>query len=183
MESLTILIPVCENPILIEAMLRKNAKLFSTYPLIVVNRVGGEPFKQLGERIKFFTQQTQWWIARRFGLEFVETKYVLNLDADTVIPLEYPEKAIEILESKPEVAAVALNYYPPYQLDHLGFGTSIWRTSQLKELYDWRMTPNSTTECECKYMWEKVKEKKMLVETLPFLAKQIKTREDLNAEG
>jgi hypothetical protein len=174
MLDLTILIPCAEKPELVEQSIQENEKLFSSYPIIVVNKEGGQLFNIFA--LFVFNQNTSWWFARRFGLEFVKTKYVLNLDVDTVLPEGYVEKAIEILETRPEVGAVALNYAKPYNQTHLAFGTSIWRTEQLKELYDWRLTviDQSKNLCECRYMWHKLDTKSLKVETLPMEAKHLK---------
>src|SRR5208337_2476383 len=167
MVDLTILIPCFESPRVVEFSISNNEKLFSSYPVLVVNKKGGDLFKMFA--LIVFDQKTSWWFARRFGLEFVKTKYVLNLDVDTTLPEGYVEKAIEILEAHPDIGAVALDYNPPQ--GHLAFGTSVWRTEQLKELYDWRLTEEQQGKiCECKYMWDKVAKKGLKVETLPMKA-------------
>lgn len=170
---LTILIPVCESPEIVEKFIEGNEKILSKYPVIVVNKKGGELFEMFA--LVVFNQNTSFWFARRFGLEFVKTKYVLNLDVDTILPEGYVEQAIEILENNPDVYAVALNYPKESNQTHLAFGTSIWRTEQLKELYDWRLTSNQTEAfCECRYMWTKLKEKGLRKETLPMTATHLK---------
>lgn len=179
MLDLTILIPCAERTELVEWSIQGNEEILTKYPLVIVDREGGDTFvsfeQQGNMNIQYFDQNTSFWFARRFGLEFVKTKYVLNLDVDTVLPPEYIEKAIEILETHPEVGAVALDYAYPYKQNHLAFGTSIWRTKQLKELYDWRLTSDQPFGvCECKYMWTKVEAKGMKVETLPMEAKHLK---------
>jgi hypothetical protein len=171
MHNLTILIPCFENPLLVKESVEKNRKIFSTHPIIVINKNGGEAFKEFGIVIK---QNSSFWSARRFGLELVKTKYVLCLDVDTILPLQYIEQAIQILERKPKVGAIALNYAQPLSQDHLAFGTSIWRTEQLKQLYDWRLTEKQYNTCECKYMWKKVEKEGMKIETLPMEAIHIK---------
>jgi glycosyltransferase involved in cell wall biosynthesis len=173
MLDLTILIPCLETQRVVERSIQENEKLLSSYPIIVINKYGGDFFKRFNPIL--FNQNTSWWFARRFGLEFVKTKYVLNLDVDTVLPERYVEQAIAILETRQEVGVVALNYAPPHQQDHLAFGTSIWRTEQFKELYDWRLTAGQwDNKCECKYMWGKLAKKGMRVETLPMEAKHLK---------
>lgn len=174
MLNLTILIPCSEKPELVERSIEENEKLFSSYPVIVVNKEGGDLFKMFA--LVVFDQNTSFWFARRFGLEFVKTKYVLNLDVDTVLPEGYVEQAIEILEKNPDVIAIALDYAPPYAQNHLAFGTSIWRTDTLKELYDWRLTDRQAFRpCECEYMWKKVEEAHKHIRSLPMQAKHLKT--------
>lgn len=173
MNKLTILIPVCESQEMVEKCIEGNENIFPNYPIIVINKSGGDLFKMFAYLV--FDQNTSFWFARRFGLEFVKTKYVLNLDVDTILPPEYIEKAIEILETHSEVGAVALDYAVPHRQNHLAFGTSVWRTEQLKELYDWRLTADQPFGiCECKYMWNKLAQRGLKVETLSMEAKHLK---------
>lgn len=181
--DLTILIPCFESQKIVECSINGNEEILTKYPLIIIDKEGGEAFVQFEQQgntnIQYFDQNTSWWFARRFGLEFVKTKYVLNLDVDTVLPEGYVEKAIEILETRPEVGAVALNYAAPHIQSHLAFGTSVWRTEQLKELYDWRLAPDqSANKCECEYMWGKLAKKNLKVETLPMEAVHLKSFQD-----
>lgn len=176
---ITILIPCCEEDQLVEWSIRANYEILVKYPLIIVDKNGGDKFLLLNQQgnldIQYFAQDTSFWFARRFGLEFVKTKYVLCLDVDTVLPPHYIEDALSILESRPEVVCVAIDYAHPNHQNHLAFGTSIWRTELLKELYDWRLTADQQFGiCECKYMWQKVEKKKMIVETLSVEAKHLK---------
>lgn len=173
MNNITVVIPCLETIGIVIKSIDGNSEIFSKYPIIVVNKNGGENYKLFASL--FFNQYTSFWFARRFGLEFVKTKYVLNLDVDTVLPSQYIEKAIEILETHPEVGAVALSYADPYKQKHLAFGTSIWRTEQLKELYNWRLAADQKFNvCECEYMWNKLEKKGMKVETLPLEATHLK---------
>lgn len=179
MANLTILIPCSEKPEMVEASMIGNEDILTKYPLVIIDKEGGEAFVQFEQQgnydIQYFAQHSNFWFARRFGLEFIKTRYVLCLDVDTVLPPLYIEKAIEILEAHPEVGAVALNYAEPYRQDHLAFGTSVWRTDLLRSLYDWRLTADqSFNMCECKYMWTKLENRKMKVETLPMEAIHLK---------
>lgn len=164
---------------MIDWSIQENYEIFVKYPLIIVDKKGGEKFVQLEQQgnydIQYFAQDTSFWFARRFGLEFVKTKYVLCLDVDTVLPPFYIESAISILESNPEVGAIALDYAAPRHQNHLAFGTSIWRTEQLKELYDWKLNSNpENLPCECKYMWNKVEKKGLKIMTLQMEATHLK---------
>lgn len=176
MIDLTILIPCFEQEELVKCSIEKNEKLFSSYPVIVVNKWGGDLFKMFA--LFVFDQNTSFWFARRFGLEFVKTKYVLNLDVDTVIPEGYVEQAIAILEAHSEVGAVTIEYDEPYNNNHhIGFGCSVWRTEQLKKFYDWRLTSDQQFRiCECEYMWKKLREKSLKVEVLPMRATHLKVK-------
>lgn len=106
--------------------------------------------------------------ARRLLLEKAKAPFVLNLDADTVVPAEYPLKAVRILQHDLQVGAVALNYRPKPQF-HLAFGTSVWPAKLMRELYDWR---NSGLDppCECIYMWRRLTAAGRVLATLPLSA-------------
>jgi glycosyltransferase involved in cell wall biosynthesis len=168
MKLLTIIIPCFEKSSLVEESIEKNFEILDKYPLVIINKSGGEKFK-LFRDVLFFDQNSSFWFARRFAVEFVKTKYILNLDVDTILPPKYIEKAIEVLEEHPDTLVVAIDYEE--QQGHLSFGTSIWRTEQFKDLYDWHP---ALPLCECKWMWEKVNGK---VETLPMKAKHLKVKE------
>jgi cellulose synthase/poly-beta-1,6-N-acetylglucosamine synthase-like glycosyltransferase len=156
---------------IVQKFIEGNHKILLKYPIIVVNKEGGEPLKTQQFNVTFFNQYSSFWFARRFGLEFVETEYVLNLDVDNILPESYVERAIILLESDEKIGAVALNYAKPLELNHLGFGTSICRTKDLKELYDWRLIPDfPQTVCECKYMWSKFEKLGKRVETFSMQA-------------
>lgn len=172
--DITILISCLENPQIVLKSIEGNKEIYSKYPMIVVSKSGGEQFKIFSPL--FFQQDTSFWFARRFGLEFVKTKYVVCLDVDTILPPQYIESAIELLEKNLKIGAVALDYAPPCNQKHLAFGTSIWRTEELKKLYDWRFAfPQLDTKiCECLYMWGKLEKAGLKVETLPMQAIHLK---------
>jgi len=92
--------------------------------------------------------------ARLSLAEKAQTEFILNLDADTLIPVDYPYKAVSILIQSPLVGAVALNYSSKPQ-SHLAFGTSIMRRKLMLEMYDWKSIRESRG-CECLYMWRKL---------------------------
>jgi GT2 family glycosyltransferase len=170
--DLTIVIPVFEKLEIVEKFAEGNKEILSKYLTIVINKGGGESLKVSS----LFQQNTTFWFARRFGLEFVSTKYVLCLDVDTILPPQYIEQAIEILEKSQNVGAVAL-YYSNTKQDHAAFGTSIWRTHELRDLYDWRIgfPPVDMNMCECKYMWKKLEKTGKKVEVLLIQALHLKS--------
>lgn len=180
--NLTILIPCCEEDSLVERSMQENYEILVKYPLIIVDRKGGNKFTQFKQQgnmnIQYFAQDTSFWFARRFGLEFVKTEFVLCLDVDTILPLLYVEKAICMLEKDPKIGAMALYYAPPCSQTHMAFGTSIWRTEELKKLYDWRLTnpPTDINKCECEYMWDKLAKVGLKVETVPMKAIHLKNK-------
>jgi hypothetical protein len=167
---LTIVIPCSENENLVKFIIQENKEIFSKYQLIIVNKMGGEPFQQF--KPLFFNQDSSFWFARRFGYEFVKTKYTLNLDVDTILPQGYVEEGIKMLESNEEISVVAIDYEEPNNQGHLAFGTSIWRTEELRHLYDWRLAQDQSGKiCECLYMWNKISNR---VGTLSMKAKHVK---------
>lgn len=171
MNDLTIVIPVYENPKIIKEFIIGNEKILTENRVIVVNRKGGEELKPFST--KWIYRDTPFWEARREGLDLVETEYTLCLDSDTILPDGYIEEALTILQLRRFVAVVAIDYEDLQ--GHLAFGTSIWRTAILRGLFDWsKNKDNSPKECECVYMWSKVRRSKFKVETLDMRAKHLK---------
>jgi hypothetical protein len=163
---ITVVIPVKETPELVKEFIDHYIGMLSFNPLIVFDAGGGEALEEFADHYE--KTDISFWEARRKGISMVKTKYIFNVDVDTFVAKEYFDLAIKLLEENPDIAAVALDYAYPYVQNHLAFGTSIWRTSILKELYDWHLERRK--DCECKYMWKKVLAKGLRVETLPFIA-------------
>lgn len=171
LNDLTIVIPVYENPKIIKEFIIGNEKILTENRVIVVNRKGGEELKPFST--KWIYRDTPFWEARREGLDLVETEYTLCLDSDTILPDGYVEEALTILQLRRFVAVVAIDYEDLQ--GHLAFGTSIWRTAILRGLFDWsKNKDNSPKECECVFMWSKVRRSKFKVETLDMRAKHLK---------
>jgi cellulose synthase/poly-beta-1,6-N-acetylglucosamine synthase-like glycosyltransferase len=165
---LTIIIPIKDKPEIVEECIKGNALLFARYPIFVLDSFGGRTFKN--DIVQFYeNKDMKFWEARSYLLSKVQTKYVLNLDVDTILPEGYIEKTLDILENNPDVGVVAIDYETLQ--GHLSFGTSIWRTDLLKEYYNW---DNTKRECECIYMWNKVRANGLKVETLPLRAQHLK---------
>jgi len=135
------------------------------FPIIVVDSGGGEILRDVAtEYIKETLPLSK---ARRTGILRVKTHYTLILDVDTVLPPEYITEALKILREE-NIAVTALDYE---QLQgHLGFGTSLWKTQILKNLYDWE----EGKICECVWMWSKVRKAGYRLETLPYRARHLK---------
>lgn len=166
---LTIIIPVWEkNQEVIKRFLKAHISLFNKYNVIVIDRGGGELLKDFATYYE--KSDEEFWVARKRALMMVKTKYVLNLDSDTILPKKYVSIALKLFEMIKNVAVIALDYEETQ--GHLAYGTSIWKTKILKKLYDWRKNP--TEECECIYMWKKVRQAEMKIETLPYKAKHLK---------
>jgi hypothetical protein len=171
MNNLTIVIPVSEDPKVIKDFIIGNEKILTENRVIVVNRRGGEELKPFSTI--WFSKESTFWDARREGLDLVETEYTLCLDSDTILPEGYIEEALTILQLRRYVAVVAIDYEDLQ--GHLAFGTSIWRTVILKDLYDWNKNrENPSRGCECVHMWSKVRRSKFRVETLNMRAKHLK---------
>jgi hypothetical protein len=172
--ELTIVVPCDETAEIVVSSLVQNYELYKTYPVIVVNKRGGEPFRQLANA-RIFDQDTPFWFARRFAYEFVKTPFTLNLDVDTVLPKDYVHEALELLKTpRAKVGAVGLDYAEPYNQSHIAFGTSLWRTELLRRLYLWRLTPDQEKTCECLFMWTQAVNAGYEVETFPEPAKHLK---------
>jgi hypothetical protein len=162
---ITVVIPVKEDPKLVDEFIKHYLTMLLFNSVLVFDGGGGEALEEYADYYE--KTDVSFWEARKKGISMVKTKYTFNIDVDTFVTKEYFDKAIKLLESDPSISAVAINYDPDIQY-HLAFGTSIWRTSVLKELYDWHLEKHK--DCECLYMWKKVEEKGLKVGTLPFSA-------------
>jgi hypothetical protein len=107
--------------------------------------------------------------ARKIGYHFVDTPYILNLDSDTILPENFIEYSLRLLEDK-NVAMVAIDYKEPQ--GHYAFGASLWNTDILKKLYDY-IGFKETRRCECLYMIDKLRNAGYKLETLPVRARHI----------
>jgi hypothetical protein len=93
---------------------------------------------------------------------------ILNLDADTLIPLKYLPRAIILFDRCVHIGALALDYYPEPQ-GHLAFGTSVMPRDLFLRSYDWKGALESKA-CECLYMWRKLTALGWILSTLPLAA-------------
>lgn len=167
---LTINTPVHADGEVVERFIKGNERILNKFPLIVVSRGTGDQLKSIAKL--FFTQLTSLGFARRFGLEHVDTQYVLNLDVDTILPFDYVIQAVNLMEGNLKVGAVAIDYQELQ--GHLAFGTSVWHTTLMKQLYDWNLTSNKQGGCECLSMWSKLRRNGYLLESLNYRATHIK---------
>lgn len=183
----TIVVPCNERPEVVEANIAANAELYRAYPVIVINKAGGEAFREALHdvpNVQVIDQDSSFWFARRFAYEFVKTPYTLNLDVDTVLPSGYVERALQLLTypsaKEAKVGAVGLDYAEPYAQNHPAFGTSMWPTELLKKLYTWRLTADQHSAiCECKYMWAQLTLTDLRVETFPVKAKHLRVAPEI----
>ena len=175
--NLSIVIPVCENPSRVIQFAVGNKEILAKYPVIVINKKGGEYLQSMGiSTVYVLDTSDTFWDARRKGLEYVKTKYVLNLDADTILPDGYVERAIEWLEACPKVGIVTINYQKPHTQDHGAFGTSVMRTEEMRKLYHYKPKDYPYCQCECKYMNAKVLNADLGTVCLELLALHLKEK-------
>jgi glycosyltransferase involved in cell wall biosynthesis len=186
MKSLSIVIPV-KNPPDIEQFIEQNKILFMNTELIVIDSGGGELLKPLAET--YIKQDLKFWEARKLGYSFAKTPYILNLDADVIVPDYYIQETINVLETKADAVSIFYEYVGHCQ-GALEFGVSVWKTEVLRRLYDFSLDKvmdgkivkvgsmaYSTLNhgwCECTYMWRKLKLFGGRLETLPYRAKHLK---------
>lgn len=172
-KKITIALPVFEEPEIVAKFIEANKGIIEKYPLIVIDRKGGEALK---EYASFYRKTCCPTIglplgrSRKFLIGRVQTEITLNLDADVLLPKNFVKESLKKFED-PKVAVVALDY--ENLQGHLAFGPSIWRTEILQKLYDWEF--RKTRKCECIYMWGKVRGAKYKIETLCMRAKHLKS--------
>ncbi|MDH5375921.1 MAG: hypothetical protein OEW95_08925 [Candidatus Bathyarchaeota archaeon] len=180
-KKITIALPVFEDPEIVAKFIDGNKEILEKYPLIVIDRNGGEALK---EYASFYRKTCCPTIglplgsSRGFLIGRVETEFTLNLDVDVLLPKHFVKESLKKFED-PKVAVVALDY--ENLQGHLAFGPSIWRTEILQNLYDWGLW--KTRKCECIYMWGKVRGAKYKVETLGMRAKHLRSVSILIGQG
>jgi hypothetical protein len=172
-EKITLALPVFEDPKIVAKFIDSNKEILEKYPVIVIDRKGGEALKKYAS---FYRKTCCPTIglplrsSRRFLIGRVQTEFTLNLDVDVLLPKDFVEESLKKFED-PKVAVVALDYEDPQ--GHLAFGPSLWRTEILQNLYDWGLW--KTKKCECIYMWGKVRGANYKIETLGMRAKHLKS--------
>ena len=172
-KKITIALPVFEDPEIVAKFIDGNKEILEKYPLIVIDRNGGEALKEYASFYRKTCCPAIGWPlgrSRRFLIGRVQTEFTLNLDVDVLLRKHFVKESLKKFED-PKVAVVALDY--ENLQGHLAFGPSIWRTEILQNLYDWGLW--KTRKCECIYMWGKVRESKYKVETLGTIAKHLKS--------
>ncbi len=160
---ITIVICVKEDPKVIDQFIEGNKKLLEKYPVIVIDKKGGDQLKKYAS--SYEKSDLPLNEARRKAILMVNTELTLILDADVILPKGYISKALELLKDE-ETVVVSIEY--DRCVGHLPFGTSLWKTKWLKELYDW-----SGRGCECLLMWARVHSQKKRIETCCYRAKHL----------
>jgi len=87
MQDLTIVIPV-KDPPSIDRFIRENLPILKAYRKIVVDSGGGEKLASL-PNTEWIREEVPFWEARKLGYRRVNSPYILNLDADTILPVRY----------------------------------------------------------------------------------------------
>lgn len=168
----TIVLPVFEEPEIVEKFLNCNKEILQQHSVFVIDLKGGAKLNGKATFYKKTICPTIGWplgSSRRFLIRRVQTEFTFNLDVDVLLPANFVEESLKKFED-PKVVAVALNYERPQS--HLAFGPSIWRTKILQKMYDWEHL--KTDDCECVYMWNKLRKAGYKLETLNMHAKHLK---------
>ena len=173
-DKVSIVIPVKENPNVVRGFVSGNLDILKNYPVYVVNKEGGEILEKFYSYLKDTTLDMV--AARKKGLEWVTTEFVVMLDVDTVLPKGFIDAALLVFSNHINVVVVALDYEKSQ--GHYAFGASIWRTEILKDLYD--IDPRKDL-CECMQMWHKVQQSGFLIKTLNMRAEHL--RKDVEYVG
>lgn len=167
-DLISVVIPVKELPKVVDDFILGNLDILSKCKVIVIDSGGGEALKK-HSFIYLQYNCVSMSKARRIGYRMVTTPYILNLDSDTILPENFIEYALILLEAK-DVAMVAIDYEKLQ--GHYAFGASLWKTDVLKGLYDYTEF-REIGRCECLYMIDKLRTNKYELETLPFRAYHI----------
>jgi len=166
--TVAIVIPV-KNPRWLDEFIEQNKEILTKYPVIVIDSGGGEKLKEFAR--VYIEKDVHLWDARKIGYSYASEPYILNLDADIVLPKNYIERAIRILEGMEIMGAVSV-FFETINRNRgmLEYGCSVWKTEILKQLYDWK----GQGPCECFYMWDKLQQEGLLIGTLCFRAKHLR---------
>lgn len=187
MSELTVAI-IVKNPPNAKEFLETNRDYLQENFVIVVDSGGGESYEAFADIYE--KKDLNLTDARKYIISLLQTPYVLILDADVIIPQGYPEAAIKLFQEN-RADAVSIFYEDVAHCQGgLEFGCSIWKTRVLQSLYDfsyslsisktaikvgphyWATLHNGW--CECMYMWRKIKDNNLLLETLPYRAVHLK---------
>ena len=146
----------------------------------LMNFKGAEVIREFGGTI---------WEARKYGVDKSERPYILCLDVDTRVSEEYIQESIGLIKND-QIDVSAIDYFYPHHQKHPAFGTSIWKTRELKRIYDWKTKPDrlyvkigkgkysniSSSFCECEYMWIRCAEEGLRFLELDYRAIHLKEK-------
>lgn len=181
MHDLTVLTPIKETKSLTE-WYNSMSWLLDQVHWIVLDSGGGETLKD--KCSEYISKDVDEWTARDILISKTRTTYTLNLDCFNILPIQYIDEALALLEQgKAEVCAIDYTK----SIGHYGFGTSIWQTELLKQIYDY--PPKALklklqdkkgehhifryTICECSYIWNKLMVAKQNFIPLLYKAKNV----------
>jgi len=108
------------------------------------------------------------WMARVNGARAAKSEFIFNLDADTIVPVNFPGLAVDVLRADPLVGAVALDYRARPQ-GHPAFGASVMRRDVMLQHYAWTGLKESKA-CECLHTWRRLTSEGWVLSTLPMAA-------------
>jgi hypothetical protein len=185
MFDLSIVVPV-KNPPEIDTFVDGNFALFHACDLVVVDSGGGSRLRNMAQT--YIRREMPFWSARKLGYEKTQAPLTLNLDADVIVPLDYVNKAMRLLEKDADAVSIFYEDVGHCQ-GALEYGASMWKSEDLRRLYDFSMTRVSDGKlvkvgshaystlnhgwCECTYMFRKLKASGGRLETLPFRARHL----------
>lgn len=98
--------------------------------------------------------------------------YILNLDADLLIPLEYVPFALKVLKNYSCVGSVIINY-SGLNPGHAGFGGSVMKRQTFLEVYHPDQL-RGRNPCECEFFFGELYRRGLLVAAAPMAAKHLK---------
>ena len=185
--NISIVIPVY-NPPDLETFINKNIGELMVNQTIVIDSGGGEALRNVSSI--YVQQKLSMLEARQLGYSLANEDYILNLDADMIIPLNFIPSAKKILQNNPNVGAVSLLHRKNGKMIvHLTFGCSLWKKELLQKFYDYNpqkiadnnqvicVNPSSENKkyvivdcpfhCECVYMWSQLAFNGYSVEFIP----------------
>lgn len=182
MDKLTVVTPIKETSDISDWYSKMRWLLDDTI-WAIIDSGGGEQLKHYCSI--YIKKDIPEWEARQLGYTKVTTPFTLNLDVHNILPEKYVAEAISLLESN--IAEVCAIDYEE-SIGHYGFGTSIWNTETLREVYDY---PPKALElaiqetkthvhmykysiCECTYIWNKLYNQKRRFVPLLYKAKNQK---------
>lgn len=151
---ISVLIPVKEPCSTLHYVLRRLEEIMGADPGLIC---------ELLTETKGSLPEARVSLARR-----AQAGLILNLDADTLIPLDYLSEAVRLFKAHNRVGAVALNYDPNPQ-GHLAFGTSVMPRWLFLRTYDWK-GPAQGHGCECLHVWRRLTSEGWILATLPMAA-------------
>ena len=183
-DNLTVVIPT-KNGKYLKEFIKEMEWLLNSVTVIVIDSGGGELFKKFAD--VYIQKDVSMREARMIGYKNVKTDLILNLDDDTIIPIEFIINGIKMFIDN-NVGAVTIDYEKSQ--GHYIFGASIWNTEVLLELYNFPeiitklvevepqkwLTMSNRPYCECLFMWSKLRLANKKLVPLSYKAKHLRSK-------